>query len=115
MATYAKRKTASGVAYILFGLFMLYIGLSAWGIIGSENTPKGNFVAISATAIALVDLAMGVRAFFLWTGSCPYCGFPKVTGTGDPATANCRVCKRKVLHQGGILFKEGEELHRTIL
>jgi hypothetical protein len=106
MASGARRLIGSGVAYLLFGAFMLYMGLCALGIIQSKDIPKGNFFAITSVAIGIFDLIIGARRLFSWGAACPYCGYPKVNLFGDVTWVYCRACKRKIVRKGAFVYRE---------
>jgi len=59
MVSGAKRQIGAGIAYLVFGGFMLYMGLCAWGIIQGGNLPGGVFMAIVSTALGIFDLIIG--------------------------------------------------------
>ena len=105
MASGAKRQIGSGIAYLLFGAFMLYMGLSAWGIIQNGNFPKGNFIAIASTALGIVDLIIGKKKLFSWGGACPYCGYSKASLYGDATSGYCRLCKKKIVRKGSFFYR----------
>ena len=105
MVSGAKRLIGSGIAYLLFGAFMLYMGLCAWGIIHSGDFPKGIFVAIISTALGFFDLIIGARRLFSWGGTCPYCGYSKVSLHGDATWVYCRACKRKIVRKGSFFYQ----------
>ncbi|MEI9475428.1 MAG: hypothetical protein WCO26_02470 [Deltaproteobacteria bacterium] len=105
MVSGAKRLVGSGIAYLLFGVLMLYVGLSAWGIIQSKDFPKGNFMAILSTALGIFDVIVGTRKLFAWGGACPYCGYSKVSLFGDVTSVYCRACKRKIIRKGPFFYR----------
>ena len=105
MVSGAKRPVGSGIAYLLFGALMLYVGLCAWGIIQSKDFPKGNFMAILSTALGIFDLVVGTRRLFSWGGACPYCGYSKVSFFGDVTSVYCRACKRKIVRKGSFFYR----------
>jgi hypothetical protein len=105
MVSGAKRLIGSGVAYLLFGGFMLYLGLCAWGIIQSHDFPEGTFMAIVSTALGIFDIIIGARKLFSWGGACPYCGYSKVSLFGDVISVSCRVCKRKIVRKGSFFYQ----------
>ncbi len=106
MVSEAKRLVGSGIAYLLFSVFMLFMALSAWGIIEFEKAPKSTLMALLSAAIGLFDLVIGVRRLFSWGGACPYCGFSKVTFFGDVTSVYCRACRRKIVRKGARLHQE---------
>ncbi len=105
MAAGARRLIGSGIAYLLFGGFMLYLGLCAWGIIPNGNFPKGTFMAIISTALGIFDLVIGWRRLFSWGGFCPYCGYSKVNILGEAAWVYCRKCKGKIVRKGAFFYR----------
>ena len=105
MVSGAKRLIGFGIAYLLFGVLMLYVGLCAWGIIHSGDFPKGNFIAIISTALGIFDLSIGTRRLFSWGGACPYCGYSKVSLFGDVTSVNCRACKRTIVRKGSFFYR----------
>jgi hypothetical protein len=105
MVSGAKRLIGSGIAYLLFGGFMLYLGLCAWGIIQSNDFPKGTFMAIVSTALGIFDIIIGTRRLFSWGGACPYCGYSKVSLLGDVTSGTCRMCKRKIVRKGSFFYQ----------
>jgi hypothetical protein len=106
MVSGARRLTGSGIGYLVFGGLMLYMGLCALGIIQSKDIPKGNFFAVTSTAIGMLDLIIGTRKLFSWGGACPYCGYSKVNLFGDATSVYCRVCKRKIVRKGTFFYQE---------
>ncbi len=105
MASAAKRLIGSGIAYLVFGGFMLYMGLCASGIIQSKDIPKSSFFAITSIAIGIFDLIVGTRKLFSWGGACPYCGYPKVNFFGDATSVYCPTCKRKIVRKGPFFYQ----------
>jgi hypothetical protein len=105
MVTGAKRLIGSGIAYLVFGAFMLYMGLCAWGIIPSGDFPKGTFIAVISTALGIFDLVFGARRLFSWGGACPYCGYSKVSLSGDVTSVFCRACKREIVRRGSFFYR----------
>ena len=105
MASGAKRLIGSGIAYLLFGAFMLYVGLSASGIIHSGGFPKGNFMAVISIALGIFDLIIGTRRLISWGGACPYCGYSKVSLFGDVTSVYCRACNRKIVRKGSLFYR----------
>ena len=105
MVSVAKRLIGSGIAYLFFGILMLYVGLGAWGIIDSRDFPKGNFIAILSTALGIFDLIIGTRKLFSWGGACPYCGYSKVSLFGDETSVYCRACKRRIIRKGAFFHR----------
>ena len=105
MASAAKRLTGSGIAYLVFGVFMVYLGLCAWGIVQSKDFPKGTFIAIVSTALGIFDIIIGTRRLFSWGGACPYCGYSKVSLFGDVTSVSCRACKRKIVRKGPFFYR----------
>jgi len=77
MVSGARRLIGSGIAYLLFGLSMLYLGLCAWGVIESGGIPKSNFFAMTSVAIGIFDLIIGARNLFSWAGRVPIAGIQK--------------------------------------
>ncbi len=105
MASGARRLIGSGIAYLVFGVFMLFMGFCALGIIQNKDIPKGNFFAITSIAIGIFDLVIGRRKLYSWGGACPYCGNPKVNLFGDSTSVYCRVCKRKIVRKGPFFYQ----------
>ena len=105
MVSGAKRLVGSGIAYLLFGGLMLYMGLCAWGMIQSKDFPKGTFVAVLSTALGIFDLIVGARRLFSWGGACPYCGYSKVSLFGDVTSVSCRACKRTIVRKGPFFYR----------
>ncbi len=105
MASVARRLVGSGIAYLFFGLFMLYMGLCASGIIQGGDIPRGNFVAAVSIGIAILDLIIGTRRLFSWGGACPYCGFSKITLFRDKTSTFCRACKNQIVRKGLLLYR----------
>ena len=104
MVSGAKRQIGAGIAYLVFGTFMVYMGLCAWGIIQGGNLPKSVFMAIVSTALGIFDLIIGTRKLFSWGGVCPYCG-TKVSLLGDVTSIHCRACKRKIVRNGLFFYR----------
>jgi hypothetical protein len=104
MGSTAKRLIGPGIAYLFFGAFMLYMGLSAWGIIPSGDIPSSRFMAVVSTAIGILDLVIGTRKLFSWGGACPSCGFSKVSIFRDETSTSCRSCKRKIVRKESFFF-----------
>ncbi len=104
MVAGAKRQTGSGIAYVLFGVFMLYLGLCALGVISSENIPKGSFMGIASIALGMFDLMIGKKKIFSWGGSCPYCGYSKVSLHTDATSVYCRSCNKKIIRRGSFFY-----------
>ena len=107
MVSGAKRQIGAGIAYLVFGTFMVYMGLCAWGIIQGGNLPKSVFMAIVSTALGIFDLIIGTRKLFSWGGVCPYCG-TKVSLLGDATSVYCRACHKKIVRKGSRFFREEE-------
>ncbi len=105
MATGARRLTGSGIGYLVFGFFMLYLGACAWGIIQNNDFPKGTFMAIVSTALGIFDVIIGGRKLFSWGGACPYCGYSKISFYGDVTSGTCRMCKRKIIRKGSFFYQ----------
>jgi len=105
MVSNARRQTGSGIGYLVFGVFMLYLGLCAGGIIESKDFPKGTFMAIFSTALGVFDIIIGMRKLFSWGGACPYCGYSRVSLYGDVTSGFCRLCKRKIVRKGAFFYQ----------
>lgn len=105
MASGAKRLVGSGIAYLFFGIFMLYMGLCASGIIQSRDIPKGTSVAAVSIGIAIFDLIIGTRRLFSWGGACPHCGYSKITLFWDKTSTFCRACKNQIVRKGSLLYR----------
>ncbi len=108
MASGVRRLIGPGVAYIVFGGFMLYLGLCGWGIIPCKDFPKGTFMAVISTALGVFDLVMGVRRLLSWGGACPYCGYSKVNLFRDAKAVYCRLCKKEILRKGSFIYRKDE-------
>ena len=105
MVSGAKRLIGSGIACMLFGVPMLYVGLCGLGIIQCAGIPKGNFLGITSLAIGIVDLIIGMRRLFSWGGACPYCGYAKVNLYRDATWVYCRACGRKIMRKGAFFYR----------
>jgi hypothetical protein len=101
-----KRQLGSGIAYLFFGAFMLFMAASAWGIVEFEKAPRGIFMALVSTAIGIFDVVIGTRRLFLWGGACPYCGYSKVSLFRDVTSVYCRACHKKIVRKGDRLYRE---------
>ncbi len=108
MATEAKRLVASGIAYLFFGVFMLFMALCGWEIIQFGSSPKSTFMAVASTAIGIFDLVFGIRRLSSWGGACPSCGYSKVSIYGDATSTYCRACRRKIVRKGTGFYREQE-------
>ena len=106
MGSEAKRLVGSGIAYLLFGAFMLILAAGAWGIIEIGNAPKGLSMAVLSSAIGIFDVVIGTRRLFSWGGTCPYCGFSKVSHFGDVTSVYCRACHKKIVRKGDRFYRE---------
>ena len=106
MISKAKRLVGSGIAYLLFGAFMLFMAACAWGIIEIGNAPKGISMAAVSTAIGIFDVVIGMRRLFSWGGACPYCGYSKVSLSGDVTSTYCRACHKKIVRKGDRFYRE---------
>lgn len=106
MVSGAKRLVGSGIAYLFFGAFMLFMAACAWGIIEIEKAPKGVFMALVSTAIGIFDVVIGTRRLFSWGGACPYCGYSKVSLFRDVTLVNCRACHKTIVRKGDRLYRE---------
>jgi hypothetical protein len=102
----ARRLVGSGIAYLFFGAFMLFMAACAWGIIEIEKAPKGIFMALVSTAIGIFDVVVGTRRLFSWGGACPYCGYSKVSLFRDVISVYCRACHKKIVRKGDRLYRE---------
>ena len=105
MVSGAKRLILPGMAYLLFGLSMLYVGLCGLGIIQSAGIPKGNFFAITSVAIGILDLILGTRKLFSWGGACPYCGHRRIKLFGEATSVYCGACRRKIIRKGSVFYQ----------
>ena len=102
----AKRLIGPGIAFLLFGAFMLFMAACAWGIIEIGDAPKGISMAVVSTAIGIFDVVVGARRLFSWGGTCPYCGFSKVSLFGDVTSVYCRACHKKIVRKGDRFYRE---------
>jgi hypothetical protein len=106
MASSAKRRVGSGIAYLVFGIFMLYMGFCALGVIQGGGIPNSSFLAITSIAIGIFDLVIGTRKLNSWGGACPYCSYPKINLSGDATLVYCPACKKKIVRKGSFFDRE---------